>query len=462
MTLEEALDFVQEALDQGCLSRVQELVFRKSWEELSYTEIAQSSSYELGYIRDVGYKLWQSLSNALGTKITKSNFRKVIEQDVAASHKLGTSSILAEDLLRKENSSVLNAGFFTNHHHDWGEAVDASVFYGRTAEIATLKHWLIEEHCRLVALLGMGGIGKTALAAKLAQHVQHEFKYLVWRSLRNAPPIEDLVRELVIFLSHRQEVHLTEALDGQISCLMKYLRQHRCLLILDNAESILRAEALAGRYRLGYEGYGQLLRRVADEQHQSCLIITSREKPIGLTAKEGKTLPVRSLELGSLQETEVQEILKVKGLTPAKDESRKLLEYYTGNPLVLKIIATTIQSLFDGDTSKFLEQGKVFFGDIWELLDQHVSRLSPTEKQVMRHLTTTRKPVTLTELLENIVPAISHREMLEALESIQRRSLLQMYSTSFAQHPVIKAYIAERLSTHIDSSEEISASMFFS
>ena len=47
--------------------------------------------------------------------------------------------------------------------------------------------------CRLVAILGMGGIGKTALAVKLAEQVQDRFEYLFWRSLRNAPPVEDIL-----------------------------------------------------------------------------------------------------------------------------------------------------------------------------------------------------------------------------------------------------------------------------
>jgi len=60
---------------------------------------------------------------------------------------------------------------------------------------------------------------------------------------------------------------------------MQYLRSSRCLLVLDS-ESILRSGELAGRYCSGYEGYGQLLRRVGDERHQSCLVLTSREKLI--------------------------------------------------------------------------------------------------------------------------------------------------------------------------------------
>jgi NB-ARC domain len=65
---------------------------------------------------------------------------------------------------------------------DWGEAVDASIFYGRTSELETLEKWIVSDRCRLVALLGMGGIGKTSLAAKLGEKVQYEFDYVVWRS----------------------------------------------------------------------------------------------------------------------------------------------------------------------------------------------------------------------------------------------------------------------------------------
>src|SRR5262245_23436372 len=46
---------------------------------------------------------------------------------------------------------------------DWGEAPDIGTFHGRALELATLRRWVLDDGCRLVALLGMGGIGKTAL-----------------------------------------------------------------------------------------------------------------------------------------------------------------------------------------------------------------------------------------------------------------------------------------------------------
>src|SRR5438132_7246769 len=46
---------------------------------------------------------------------------------------------------------------------DWGEAPDVIGFVGRAEQLATLRRSVLEERCRLAAVLGMGGIGKTAL-----------------------------------------------------------------------------------------------------------------------------------------------------------------------------------------------------------------------------------------------------------------------------------------------------------
>ncbi|HEY9638295.1 MAG TPA: hypothetical protein V6D14_33205 [Coleofasciculaceae cyanobacterium] len=75
-------------------------------------------------------------------------------------------------------------------YQDWGEAPDVSKFYGRIEELKQLKQWIIDERCRLVVLLAQGGIGKTALSVKLAQEIQGDFEYVIWRSLRESPPIE--------------------------------------------------------------------------------------------------------------------------------------------------------------------------------------------------------------------------------------------------------------------------------
>jgi hypothetical protein len=70
--------------------------------------------------------------------------------------------------------------------------------------------------------------------------------------------------------------------------------------VLDNAESILQNGELTGEYRSGYEGYGQLFRCIATTRHQSCLILTSRQKLKWLEVKEKERSMVRFLNLAPI------------------------------------------------------------------------------------------------------------------------------------------------------------------
>ncbi|OUL22446.1 NB-ARC domain-containing protein [Nostoc sp. 106C] len=422
-------------LQKKHLSNIQELVLKLCWKGYTYAEIAENSGYDDDYIRDVGFRLWQTLSKALGENIAKSNVKTVLRRYY---------SNLAQTESQLSTTTAFQIPSF-QQQQDWGEAIDVSMFYGRTVEQALLRQWIVDEKCRLVMLLGMGGIGKTALSVKVAEQLQSQFDFVIWRSIRNSLPIVDLMRELILFISQQTEANFPETIDGQISCLIKYLRSQRCLLLLDNIESILQSGETAGHYCAGYEGYGQLLRRVGDEVHQSCLVFTSRETPSGFTAREGETLPVRSLQLTGLSQVESQQILATKGLVDSTVECDKLIQRYTGNPLALKIVATTIQYLFDGNISQFLQQSPVVFGDLWEILEQQFHRLSANEKQVMYSLAVKQNWVTLKELQQCLVPHISERELLEALLSLQRRSLIEQQSGNYTQQTLVMEYFTDKL-----------------
>jgi transcriptional regulator with XRE-family HTH domain len=45
---------------------------------------------------------------------------------------------------------------------DWGNALSVPIFCGREEEQTLLFQWVVQERCRVVSILGMGGIGKSA------------------------------------------------------------------------------------------------------------------------------------------------------------------------------------------------------------------------------------------------------------------------------------------------------------
>ncbi len=338
----------------------------------------------------------------------------------------------------------------SQNRQDWDGAPDVSFFLGRAAELATLKHWIQSDRCRLVMLLGISGIGKTWLATKLAKLIKDEFDLVIWRSLRNAPPIQDILAELLQLLSKEQSTNLPKTLDSGILLLISYLQTSRCLLLLDNFETILQGcireqrscNCFAGQYRQDYEGYGQLLRLVGQTPHQSFVLLTSREKPKGIQQLEGERLPVRIMKLKGLQIEKAEKIFEQNGtFRGSPTDYTSLIEYYGGNPLVLKLVSTTIKNLFAGNIAEFLNQNTTIFGDISTLLDQQLERLSGAEKELMTCLAVQEKPVSVSDLRSQIEPQISPKTMLEVLESLEARSLLNQRTGRFSLEPMLRDYV---------------------
>jgi WD40 repeat protein len=440
------------------LSDLQLAVFRHCYSGDSYQRIADAYGYGVDYIKQIGSQLWQLLSQITGEKVSKSNLQAV--------------------LLRYQHERKVDISTFGGFPIcDWGEAIDVSIFFERTAELQTLRRWIQTDRCRLITLLGMGGIGKTALSVKLAEELSecfsenkkydHQrtkvnqktapetqnlesqsqiaapFQFILWKSLRDAPTLEELLTRVIKFLSP-QAAQLPDSIGSKLARFTECLQQQRCLIVLDNFDALFKA-GQTGCYRAGYENYGELLRRIGEVRHQSCLVLTSREKPQEVIAAEGEVFAVRVLHLHGLQAKGGQALLQAKGLTSSVDLLQNLVDCYRGNPLALKIAATSILDSFTGNVTAFLQQKSYTFQGIEQLLKQHVERLSPLELQIMYWLAINREPVTVSELQTDLVTQISIVELAKTLESLRLRSLVEQTADGFTQQPVVMEYVTSRI-----------------
>ncbi len=424
------------------LNKVQEIVFTGSWLGKTYQEIATGAGYDSDYIKDVGYRLWRELSEVLGESITKQNFRRVLKEHyvtIRNSKKYTPSTEQYNSLMQEAPETNKSESVY-----ELLEAPKSPFFFGRTTDIFCLERWVTEERKSLIGIFGLGGVGKTALTMQLVRNIQDDFSYVIWRSLRNAPDFKSFMASLIQSLTNNRN-DLPEAPDAMVSMLLECLCQSRCLLILDDWDSVLRSNEFAGFYLEGYEPYGLLLRRVSRSENQSCTIITSREKPGGVAFRNYSMFPVESIYLRGLNLTNGTKFLQSLGITDTASNLEQLLNYYTGNPYALGVAAQTILSLFDGSVSAFLDHHEFIYGDIRRLLDQHFDRLVDIEKHIMFALAHNPTSVSLSDLSNQISLGEQNNSfLLEALESLYHRSLVVRNDNLFRQPSIIKEYILKK------------------
>ncbi|MFY7823300.1 MAG: NB-ARC domain-containing protein [Planktothrix agardhii] len=435
------------------LDDLQEAILRGSLESEKYSKVADAFHCSEGHVKDIASDLWKILSDALGEEVRKSNFFSTLKRQKYSNVLLNFGkdyvqinhiNICHEPPLSSDDSATpknnKNEPLLRVNLED---APDISEFFGRTEELETLRDWILKQRCRVVMLLGMSGIGKTALAVKLVQEIQENFDVVIWQSLDTAPALNELLINLLQFLLDESASQLPINLNEQLSELMKVLRSQRCLIILDDFQTLFNSGQLAGNYRPNFENYQLFIKKISQFNHQSCIILNSWELPKDLIESRGKNTAIHYLLLSGLGES-AKDLLKAQGLSNIENWNT-LLDYYGGNPYFLNSISTVIKNLFGGKVSDFLDYETLFLGeDLTESLTQQFNRLSELEQKIIIHLGQIPNGIMLSEFQSNL--KISHSDVLKALASLGQRCWIERLEldnkTYFTLQPMLKYYIA--------------------
>lgn len=441
METEAALEFVRAevlAKTGKPLSDIEAVVLEGAWNGKTYEEMAVSSGYAVNSLKnDAGPRFWKTLSlHVFGEKVSKANLRAVLDRQTAQ------RGVAISPNVSQHPSAIAPMRSRTTPRIDWGEAPNLGVFYGRIAELEALQFQIMAQKSQLIAVLGLRGIGKTTLSVKLVETLQtqsDQFEQVIWRSLFHDPPpaLHDLLADLLKSLSGQAKLNLPATTDERLSLLVEQLQKHRCLVILDSFKSLMQAHLLAGQYKRGYEEYGELLKRIGMEHHQSCLVLTSQDCPQEVVELEAQQFPVKTLAINGLALQDAKQILLAKGLS---DETywETLIDIFQSNPLALQLVSAKIQRSFGGQVSSFLKQKTITTRHIVDLIDQQFQSLSTLEKEITYWLAVSPFPLSFADL-RNHIP-ISGAVLLDALESLLQRSLIQG-EAEFTLEPIVRQYV---------------------
>ncbi len=188
----------------------------------------------------------------------------------------------------------------------------------------------------MVAVVGIGGVGKTTLATQLAKQIHDQFNYVIWRSVPTDLCFDSMMTNLLSLFSHDKENKLN------INQIIYYLRTHRCLIILDNVD-------------IDHLKYMQFIKIIAETHHQSCVIFTSREQYQEFTFLEYWLSSVRCLKLSNSSEIALS-LIESQPLWGTDQEKDDLCNLCNNNPLKIKQMIVSIIHLYNGDIGKFLKR----------------------------------------------------------------------------------------------------------
>jgi tetratricopeptide (TPR) repeat protein len=299
---------------------------------------------------------------------------------------------------------------------------------------------ILQGNCRVLALTGITGIGKTALAERLISELRDERRFCRLNLDEGGVMAAFSSSGAVLLRSLGEEPTLEDQKDPQnlLVHLLQLLRSHPYRVQIDSMERLLEGDDRQGWSefcdRLWLELLQQLL---AGNECQSRIILTTQDLP-GRLEIVGSRYPQRwySQAMRGLSEAEQLELFAKRGLSEGNsDYLQRIGKLYDGHPLVLQVIAEDLTAS-GGDVQRYWQQGK--FAELeanrparlsrgkLKLVKQGVKdaleRLPEDALQLLCRSAVYRRPV-LESFWLALLPDCTHPET--ALELLKARALAQ-------------------------------------
>jgi NB-ARC domain len=255
---------------------------------------------------------------------------------------------------------------------DFPTEVANEPFYGRTTALTKLTTLVSNGNNRLIQVNGRAGMGKTTLGCRVIRQVGSQFDFLIWLSLESSPLLSELFPQVLSCLPEQS------AQPSDLLSFLKVLKEHRCLVIFDQWETIMLAEQ-PERYRPDYEDYGDFLRQIS-RNHQSCVVVMSRVRLDNTNLLKANEAD-RIVKLEELRYLEDREFLKE--LSGTEEQLNSFMTIYN-NPSILKLAIASVMEVLGGDVSPLIG-GSSIFGttNVETLMADEFKVLSASEEKLI-------------------------------------------------------------------------------
>jgi predicted ATPase/DNA-binding XRE family transcriptional regulator len=334
-------------------------------------------------------------------------------------------------------------------------------FIGRQREVEQLSQLLHDPQCRLLTLVGPGGIGKTRLAIETASQVQDAFPdgvyFVSLASTSSAHFIVPLIADAVGFAFES-----SDRADPKTQ-LFSFLREKQLLLLTDNLEQLLTEPGI------------ELLAELLANAPQVRLLATSRES-LGLQDEwvfeiYGLPVPVSIYAEGIALDTSVELFLQRArrahvgfNLTPENYPAIvHVCQLVEGNPLGIELAAAWARTLSCDEIEQEIERGMDFLSipardtparhrSMRAVFDHSWKLLTEEEQGVLARLSTFRGGIRR-EAAEAVADAT-----LSVLSTLVMKSLIRRSSAGrYDLHELLQQFASERLAERPEERSAIQA-----
>ncbi len=320
-------------------------------------------------------------------------------------------------------------------YYDLTLAPKISTFSNREPELQTLSKWILNQNIPLISVLGLSGIGKSALVKRFVDLNLDSFEVIIWKSLKYPKSLDLLINDFLNICQQEPKPNL----DDKLKQLFDIFIQKRCLIILDNIETIFTNGQFAGQYQPAYKDYQKFFTTIAETEHESSVILISQEKCNEMNCLDQQLYPIKSLEILGLNNINILENIGLNN----QDKWLQLIQVYQGNSNYLKDIVSLIQDVYDGQVAEFLAENTLIITQTMQSHFHHLfNRLSAIEQQIVLELSKLNIPISREDLKQNL--ALSSVEFVKGLQSLQQRYLVTKIKEDkilFKLSPVFREYV---------------------